>query len=159
MTKFSPLGYCAGIAGAKLLAKDQLTKVTTKRPTMFDVTKPYKTVDGCPAEAFRVSEPNSDDFIYIGYFEDRDGVRLAGWWDADGRSHSRPDSSLVNVEIRRTKRVWINVYENGDFTVHPSRKHADFNDELQTGGLGADIFAKRIACVESGITYAIGEGL
>lgn len=116
----------------------------------LDLTKPYRTRNGC--EAHVVEGP--DGWLYGYHMGGANGGKSRTWWRPNGAFNPTDDQNefdLVAVPETRTVKVWMNIYESnaGWFSgAWPSKKEADSN---RGGG--------RIACIEREITYTVGEGL
>ena len=113
----------------------------------IDWTKPLRTVDGhFPVRVVCTDRKHTTYPIVILIPKCGNEEWILAVSPEDGNFSSEHRPIVENVPER--KRGWINIYENGDIFLHPSRILAD--DSMRTD-------RKRIACIE--IEYEEGEGL
>jgi len=114
----------------------------------LDLTKPYRTREGY--EAAGMIGP--DGRLY-GWRKESLGMVAPSVWNADGSHIGFPDAhSLVNVPEKRTVKVWINIYGDGD--KHDGVLWRRDREQADSGAM-----VGRIACIEREITFTVGEGL
>lgn len=113
----------------------------------IDFDKPVQTRDGRTVTILTTERANithpvvgliNDEHIYV-FTEE-------GWLYDDGREH---DLNLMNVPVKRTREVWLNLYpEERDTGAHETKEIADKYASTT-----------RIACIPVTIEFEEGEGL
>lgn len=113
----------------------------------IDFTKPVQTRDGQPVTIL-TTERASSTYPVVGLLKD-EIIHIftdEGRFNCSGHDHKM---DLMNVPVRHTREVWLNVYPgNIGIVAHETRAIAD---EYTS--------SKRIACIPVTIEFEEGEGL
>lgn len=116
----------------------------------IDLCKEYKTRHGYEVRLFDIIEDEkaAGRESVFGVWKDSDGEWMAAKWFADGRFVKRSDNHYLDlVEVKPLHTVWVNIYDDGEYSVlHSSKEQAD-----------CEASPSRIACIQ--ITFREGDGL
>ena len=129
--------------------------------TNFDPTKPVQTRDGRKARIICTDRSinAADGWPIIALVKNRtDGYESVTHHNSAGLCLDCEDTDLINIPIRHTVELWVNVYEFGDHEVFPGRDLADAG-EVSREENALTPHKPRIACKHITIEVEEGEGL